>query len=185
MKLPQFTLRDLIWLVLVVAMGLGWWLQSRGLMQTNAALFKQNNMLYREIHRDLWLFRANTLRTIYESNIESASAGPMMGFESMNLMAELLQSLPEVLSGSPITNQCDDLAHAHEPVRAAEGKSMKCYACNADATRSCPSCGRFCCERHAGAWRCALCTRQNTMGVIIGAMMLAAFLLFIAWYQSR
>jgi hypothetical protein len=29
MKLPRFTLRNLIWLVLIVAMGLGWWIQSR------------------------------------------------------------------------------------------------------------------------------------------------------------
>jgi len=28
MKLPRFTLRDLFWVVLVVALGLGWWLES-------------------------------------------------------------------------------------------------------------------------------------------------------------
>lgn len=29
MKLPRFHLRDVFWLVLVVAMGLGWWLSDR------------------------------------------------------------------------------------------------------------------------------------------------------------
>jgi len=28
MKLPQLTLRDLFWLVLVVGMGVGWWLET-------------------------------------------------------------------------------------------------------------------------------------------------------------
>jgi len=32
MKLPQLTLRDLFWLVLVVGMGLGWWMQHRSLI---------------------------------------------------------------------------------------------------------------------------------------------------------
>jgi hypothetical protein len=29
MKLPQFVLRDLFWLVLVIALALGWWLDRR------------------------------------------------------------------------------------------------------------------------------------------------------------
>jgi hypothetical protein len=31
MKLPQLTLRDLFWLVALVAMGCGWWVESTGL----------------------------------------------------------------------------------------------------------------------------------------------------------
>jgi hypothetical protein len=29
MKLPQFTLRDLLWLMLVIGLALGWWRQAR------------------------------------------------------------------------------------------------------------------------------------------------------------
>lgn len=32
MKLPQLSLRDLFWLVLVSAMGLGWWLNRKALV---------------------------------------------------------------------------------------------------------------------------------------------------------
>jgi hypothetical protein len=28
MRLPQFTIRDLLWLMVVVALGIGWWLQA-------------------------------------------------------------------------------------------------------------------------------------------------------------
>jgi hypothetical protein len=31
MKLPRFTLRDLFWLVLVVGMGCGWWVERQSL----------------------------------------------------------------------------------------------------------------------------------------------------------
>jgi hypothetical protein len=33
MKLPQLTLRDLFWLVALVAMGCGWWVERRDLQQ--------------------------------------------------------------------------------------------------------------------------------------------------------
>ena len=38
MKLPQLSLRDLFWLVLVVAMGCGWWVERQRLRMTNAEL---------------------------------------------------------------------------------------------------------------------------------------------------
>ena len=37
MKLPQLHLGDLFWLVLVVALGLGWWIEHR----TRTAYFRQ------------------------------------------------------------------------------------------------------------------------------------------------
>jgi len=37
MKLPRFTLRDLFWLVLVCALGMGWWCAERK-AQTEAEL---------------------------------------------------------------------------------------------------------------------------------------------------
>jgi hypothetical protein len=42
-KLPQLTLRDLFWLVALVAMGCGWWIDRTGLSQSsrNAQQFEQ------------------------------------------------------------------------------------------------------------------------------------------------
>ncbi len=45
MKLPQLTLRDLFWLVLVCALAVGWWVESTGLRrqlrEANEKLVKQ------------------------------------------------------------------------------------------------------------------------------------------------
>jgi len=38
MKLPQLTLRDLFWLVLLVAMALGWWINQARLTNENKEL---------------------------------------------------------------------------------------------------------------------------------------------------
>jgi hypothetical protein len=38
MKLPKFNLRDLIWLVVVVAMGVGWWIDRTRQQQRIDAL---------------------------------------------------------------------------------------------------------------------------------------------------
>jgi hypothetical protein len=40
MKLPQLTLRDLFWLVLVCAVTVAWWLDRQGLVATNKALIE-------------------------------------------------------------------------------------------------------------------------------------------------
>jgi hypothetical protein len=45
MKLPRFTLRDLFWLMLVVAMGCAWWLDRRGSKRENAQLRQQLELL--------------------------------------------------------------------------------------------------------------------------------------------
>ncbi len=39
MKLPQFSLRDLFWLVALVAMGSGWWVDHRKQMADKRVLF--------------------------------------------------------------------------------------------------------------------------------------------------
>jgi hypothetical protein len=54
MKLPQLTLRDLFWLVLVIALSLGWWLQSR------------RHQELRE-RAELWEWRATTIQTALEA----------------------------------------------------------------------------------------------------------------------
>lgn len=38
MKLPQLSLRDLFWLVALMAMGCGWWLDHQGLVASYKAL---------------------------------------------------------------------------------------------------------------------------------------------------
>jgi hypothetical protein len=38
MNLPNLNLRDLFWLVVVVAMGLGWWAERRPLAEENRLL---------------------------------------------------------------------------------------------------------------------------------------------------
>ena len=53
MKLPQFTLRDLFWLVLVCALAVGWWMQSREL----ARLRVENGDLHEYEERSAALFR--------------------------------------------------------------------------------------------------------------------------------
>jgi len=45
MKLPQFTLRDLLWLVLVVGIGCAWWAHSRRLLERTASLEQQRGKL--------------------------------------------------------------------------------------------------------------------------------------------
>ena len=40
MKLPQLTLRDLFWLVLVCALAVGWWIDRQDLAATNKALIE-------------------------------------------------------------------------------------------------------------------------------------------------
>jgi hypothetical protein len=41
MKLPQFTLRDLFWLVLVSAMAVGWWADRLSLVKTEVKLLNE------------------------------------------------------------------------------------------------------------------------------------------------
>src|SRR5262245_19629055 len=47
----KFTIRDLLWLVLMVAMGLGWWLDRRGLAHELDRPFETN--VYRQRAYDL------------------------------------------------------------------------------------------------------------------------------------
>jgi len=50
MKLPQLTLRDLFWLVLVIGLALGWWLDHRAASQE---AWKEEALLWQEQAEDL------------------------------------------------------------------------------------------------------------------------------------
>jgi len=45
MKLPQLTLRDLFWLVLVLGMALGWWL-DRGMLAGQLSKERMDNVIF-------------------------------------------------------------------------------------------------------------------------------------------
>jgi hypothetical protein len=55
MKLPQLSLRELFWLVLVCALACAWWLSHRALVQSrrDAARFEKNASEYERIAEKL------------------------------------------------------------------------------------------------------------------------------------
>ena len=58
-RLPQLSLRDLFWLVVVVAMGCGWWVDHR----RSGDLAKREAQRYQELRRisQTWETRANAI----------------------------------------------------------------------------------------------------------------------------
>jgi len=49
MKLPQLSLRDLFWLVALVAMGCGWWVRDRHLTHENESLSADRQSVQKEL----------------------------------------------------------------------------------------------------------------------------------------
>jgi hypothetical protein len=47
MKLPQLTLRDLFWLVLVIALSLGWWLDRKAIIARMSDEFEKESAALR------------------------------------------------------------------------------------------------------------------------------------------
>jgi hypothetical protein len=81
MKLPQLTLRELFWLVLVVALSLGWWLSWSRFQERQRQLLAENEALS----------RANAWNT---ANFKSISSG-RMGFSQPEVVVNRCQTPEE------------------------------------------------------------------------------------------